>query len=310
MTQRMRFLGMVVALLCLAAIIGGCVPNSGASEVEETQPAALAPTGAAGPVAAAATAAPTKPTVPTAAPTTAPTTAPTEPPTPTAAPTMVPTDTSTPTAAPTITPTPTQAIHQELVEAAYEDRVIRGTLFGEGDIVVILAPGFNETRGIWMRHARHFASLGYAALAFDFPGAGASTGTFSFSKLKSDVAALINYLQQERAYERIVCAGVSFGGNACFEAAQDLPDLAGLVIISAQVETTTAEEVTGLSMPKLMVIGIKSNPVLESVNEPMREVFELLPDPKQFESLRLRETALLSGDELLNLMVEFLEGIQ
>jgi pimeloyl-ACP methyl ester carboxylesterase len=223
---------------------------------------------------------------------------------------MVPTDTSTPTAAPTITPTPTQAIHQELVKAAYEDRVIRGTLVGEGDIVVILAPGFNETRGIWMRHARHFASLGYAALAFDFPGSGASTGTFSFTKLKSDVAALIKHLQQERAYERIVCAGVSFGGNACFEAAQDLPDLAGLVIISSQVRTTTSEEVAGLSMPKLMVIGIKSDPVLESVNEPMREVFELLPDPKQFESLRLPETALLSGDELLNLMVEFLEGIQ
>jgi pimeloyl-ACP methyl ester carboxylesterase len=176
---------------------------------------------------------------------------------------------------------------------------------------VILAPGFNETRGIWMRHARHFASLGYAALAFDFPGFGASTGTFNWSKLKSDVAALINYLRQERAYERIVCAGVSIGGSACFEAAQDLPDLAGLVIITSQIETTTAEEVTGLSMPKLMVIGTKSSPVLENVNGPMREVFELLPDPKQFESIRLPGTALLStGDELLNLMVEFLESIE
>jgi pimeloyl-ACP methyl ester carboxylesterase len=307
MSERMRFLGVAAALLCLAAMIGGCVPNSGASEVEETQPTAPAPTEAAGLVAAAATAAATNTTAPTAAPTTAPT----EPPTPTATPTMVPTDTSTPTATPTITPTPTQAIHQELVEAAYEDRVIRGTLVGEGDIVVILAPGVNETRAIWMRHARHFASLGYAALAIDFPGAGASTGTFSFSKLESDVAAVVKYLQQERGYEHIVCAGVSFGGSACFEAAQDLPDLAGLVIISSQMETTTAEEVSGLSMPKLMVIGTKSSPVLESVNEPMREVFELLPEPKQFERIRLPGIALLSrGDELLNLMVEFLEGIQ
>jgi sugar lactone lactonase YvrE/pimeloyl-ACP methyl ester carboxylesterase len=198
----------------------------------------------------------------------------------------------------------------EQIQVPYEDRIIRGTLLGEGDMVVILAPGFNETRGSWMRHARHFASLGYAALAFDFPGAGASTGTWRRTKLKSDVAALINYLQQERAYERIVCAGVSFGGSACFEAAQDLPDLAGLVIISSPVRTTTSEEVAGLSMPKLMVIGIESNPVLENVNEPMREVFELLPDPKQFENLRLRETVLLYGDELLNLMVEFLEGLR
>jgi sugar lactone lactonase YvrE/pimeloyl-ACP methyl ester carboxylesterase len=208
-------------------------------------------------------------------------------------------------------PAPTQAVHREEIQVAYDDRVIRGTLLGEGDTVVILAPGFGVTRGIWMEFARHFASLGYAAVAFDFPGFGASTGPFNWSKINSDVTALIDYLQQERGFERIVCMGVSIGGSTCFEAAKDVPILAGLVILSSPLKTTTPEEVTELTMPKLLVIGTEPDEARENVNGPMREVYKLLPDPKQFESIRQRGSTLLTaGDELRDLLVAFLESLK
>lgn len=105
--------------------------------------------------------------------------------------------------------------------------------------------------------------------------------------------------------------GYSIGGSTCFQAAKDVPILAGLVIISSPLDTTTAEEVTELSMPKLLVIGTEPDEAHQDVNEPMRELYNLLPDPKQFEGIRLRGSALLTtGDELRDLLVEFLESLE
>lgn len=218
-----------------------------------------------------------------------------------------PTDTPVPTPTASITPTPEPKIKSEQVQVTYEDKVIRGTLVGEGDIAVVLAPMFGEPRGSWIDFAKYIASLGYTALAFDFPGTGTSSGNFSFDGTTFDALAVIGYLR-EQGFERIVCMGGSLGGGACFEAAKIDLNLAGLVILSSPFNTT-AEEVSELVMPKLLVVGNEPS----DVTGPMRETFKLLPDPKQFETIpqKAHGTQLLTaGDELRDLLVEFLENIQ
>jgi pimeloyl-ACP methyl ester carboxylesterase len=185
--------------------------------------------------------------------------------------------------------------------------VIRGTLLGDGEIAVILAPMWGEDRSSWLKFAKDIAPLGYAALAIDFPGAGASTGEFSFTKVNFDVVAVIDFLQG-RGYDRIVCMGASMGAGACFEAALLRPTLTGLVVIAAP-PSTTAEEAAALLLPKLFVVG--DEPEVKSA---MSEVYQVLPMPKQFQTLTdtAHGTDLLntdSKDEFRDILVEFLEGI-
>jgi pimeloyl-ACP methyl ester carboxylesterase len=231
---------------------------------------------------------------------------PTDTPEPVVSPTpQLPTDTPEPTATATIAYTPTAEIKTEQVEVPYEDRIIRGTLVGDGEIVVVLAPMFGENRSSWIAFAKHLASLGYTALAFDFPGFGVSTGEFNYNATTFDVLAVIDFLL-EQGYERIVCMGASIGASACYEAAVLRPNLAGLVIISAPVETTT-EEAAILLMPKLLVTGDEPD-----VKGPMKETYQVLPAPKQFELINEKRhgTQMLNtGDELRDILVEFLEGL-
>lgn len=88
-----------------------------------------------------------------------------------------PTDTPEPTSLPAPTAELTEGIKHEQVSVSYEDKTIRGTIVGDGDIAVVLAPMFGESRGNWMHFAEYIAPLGFTALAFDFPGPfGSSSG--------------------------------------------------------------------------------------------------------------------------------------
>jgi len=225
-------------------------------------------------------------------------------PTETASP-LPPTNTPEPTATATISYTPTPEIKTEQIEVPYEDRIIRGTLVGDGEIAVVLAPMFGENRSSWIAFAKHLASLGYTALAFDFPGFGASSGEFNYTATTFDALAVIDFLL-DQGYERIVCMGASVGAGACYEAAVLRPNLAGLVIISAPVETTS-EEAAILLMPKLLVTGDEPD-----VKGQMKENFQLLLAPKQFELINEKRhgTEMINtGDELRDMLVEFLESL-
>lgn len=250
---------------------------------------------------AATEAAPPTPTASPKPPTNTPTQVPTSTP-------QLPTDTPEPTPTATKEITPTPSIHKESVEVAYEDKVLRGTLFGEGDIAVVLAPMFGEPRGSWAKFANHIAALGYTALAFDFPGPfGSSTGTFKFDGVQFDVLEVIKFLR-ERGYERIVCMGGSIGATACLEAALLDPTLAGLVVISAP-EEVTPEEADNLLMPKLLMTGDEAE-----VKGVLRETYELLTPPKKFIIInnKAHGTDLLNTDakdEFIETLVEFLESL-
>ena len=219
-----------------------------------------------------------------------------------------PTDTPEPTATATTAYTPTPEIKTEQVEVPYEDRIIRGTLVGEGEIAVVLAPMFGENRASWMPFAKHIASLGFTALAFDYPGFGASSGEFNWTAVKFDTLAVIDFLH-ERGYERIVCMGASIGASACYETAVLRPNMAGLVVISSPVEAT-AEDAAILLMPKLLVTGDEPE-----VKGPMKENYQLLSAPKQFKSInnKAHGTNLLNTDardEFIDILVDFLENLR
>lgn len=241
-----------------------------------------------------------------------PTISPTADPTPTRAPSETPTlppptNTSEPTPSATAENTPTPDIPRELVAVAYDDRIIRGTMLGDGETAVILAPMFGLSRSDWMPFAKHIVPLGYTALAIDFPGIGASTGNFSFTKVNDDIVAVVDYLL-ERGITRIVCMGASLGAGACFQAAVMRPELVGLVVIAAPPETTE-EQSAGLLMPKLFLVGGEPD-----VKKDMDEVFALLPLPKEFKTINYpaHGTDLLhteSAEEFQDTLFEFLESL-
>lgn len=235
---------------------------------------------------------------------------PSDTPEPVASPTpQIPTDTPEPTATATIAYSPTPDIPKESVEVTYEDRVIRGTMVGDGDLAVVLAPMFGQSRGSWAQFADHIASLGFTTLAFDFPGPfGTSSGEFKFDGVQFDAIAVINFLR-ERGYERIVCIGASIGATACFEAARIDTTLAGFAVISAPVEVTP-EDATALLMPKLLVSSIDNEMDVEG---PLRDAYQLLSNPKQYEHINQEAhgTELLNtGDELHKILVDFLENLR
>jgi esterase/lipase len=160
-----------------------------------------------------------------------------------------------------------------------------------------------------MPFAKHIASLGFTALAFDFPGPfGLSDGEFSYDKPGFFVDAVIGFLQ-ERGYERVVCMGGSLGGDGCYKAALLRPNMAGMVILSSPFPITP-EEAAILIMPKLFISGDEPD-----VTPLMKDTFQLLPEPKQFETFLVKAhgTDIFStdsGEELTDLLVEFLESIQ
>jgi pimeloyl-ACP methyl ester carboxylesterase len=233
---------------------------------------------------------------------------PTETPTP-----LPPTNTPEPTATTTIPTTPTPDIPKERVEVSYEDRVIRGTLVGEGDIAVILIPMFHHSRSSWMPFAEHIASLGYTALPIDMIHfeAGNSTGSFtSWDALSHDVLAVAEFLRQ-RGHEQIACMGASMGGDYCLGVALLDPKITGVVVIAAPLDVAiNAETAATLLMPKLFVVG--NEPDLVSI---MDKAYKLLPMPKEFKKFidSAHGTNLFQSDvkvEFRDLLVDFLDSLQ
>ena len=164
------------------------------------------------------------------------------------------TETPLPTAISTLPATVLPKLRKDQVAVEGDDNLLRGTLVGDGEIAVLLAPGAMEPRGNWMQFAEYIAPMGYTVLAFDFPGPfGTSTGEFKYDQVQFDALAMIEHLKG-LGYEQIVCMGNSIGGGACYEAARIDPSLAGFAIISSPVETTV-EDSAELTMPKLLVTG-------------------------------------------------------
>ncbi len=211
---------------------------------------------------------------------------------PTDTPTIPPTETPTPQPSPTSTPEPTDTpaptetpdVPSEAVTFITEDGVdIAGTLFGEGDIAVLLlhmGSGY-ANQSSWHPFARTLAVEGFAALTIDFRGRGSSGGELITNLLIKDARAAVEFLQA-RGYSRLICMGASMGGTTCLRLALET-ELEGVVVVSStrrlgEDNQVTAANLLHLTIPKLFIYG---NRDFVDVCTLMSEMYRSAAEPKE-----------------------------
>lgn len=213
---------------------------------------------------------------------------------------------------------PTESILGEKVIFATEDDItLAGTLFGDGEVAVILAHQgtYRTDQTSWYRFARVLADEGFTALTFDFRGKGESGGNFVRSNLIYDVNAAIAFLR-ERGYKEIICIGASMGGTSCVRAALD-DELSGLVVFASTLHLATPtsvkpHELAELRIPKLYLTSSGDNP---QVVRDIGIMFEISSEPKDlhiFQGMSEHGTELFDtdvGDELTELLLTFITGL-
>jgi pimeloyl-ACP methyl ester carboxylesterase len=200
--------------------------------------------------------------------------------------------------------------YEEVEFAAYGGPTLRGRVWSEGRIGVVLVHGFSLGTGQddWNAFAEYLAGLGYGVLTFNFRGFcdlyKCSEGSLQFGENWRDAAAAVEYMRS-RGSERIFIIGASMGGIAAFRAADKGElDLAGIVSLATpqypsiyyDVEPAeddiTLERLQRIAAPKLFIAGAKDvqGPLgvpmregVESVNfaEDARAMFEASSEPRQ-----------------------------
>jgi pimeloyl-ACP methyl ester carboxylesterase len=212
-------------------------------------------------------------------------------------------DTPTPTLIPA---TATPDVPFEEVTFTTEDGVnIAATLFGEGDLAVLLlhmgrgTASWNHQED-WHPFARYLADQGYPALTIDFRGRGKSGGEFASDPLILDAQAALNFLL-ERGFERFVCIGAGVGGTTCMHSTFHA-DLSGIVVLSGSLGSGTTNKVTEadlaqLTIPKLYLYGEKDS---FGFPEAMQKIYQISAEPK---ALITCDTA-AHGSDLLNAACE------
>jgi pimeloyl-ACP methyl ester carboxylesterase len=232
-----------------------------------------------------------------------------------AVPVKSPPPTSSPSESPgpTLSPTETPAWQYEEVEfAADGGPTLRGRVWSEGRIGVVLAHGFSKETGQddWNAFADYLAGLGYGVLTFDFrgfcDGDGCSEGLMQLGENWRDAAAAVEFMRS-RGSERIFLVGASMGGIAAFRAADEGElDLAGIVSLATPQfpsiyyeigfpeDDVTPERLQRIAAPKLFIAGDRD--VQGPFTAPLRPgvaavrfaddagaMFEASPEPKQLE---------------------------
>jgi hypothetical protein len=121
---------------------------------------------------------------------------------------------------PTLSPTQSPAPRYTEVEfAADGGPTLRGRVWSDGRIGVVLAHGFSQATGQddWNAFADYLAGLGYGVLTFDFRSfcdrGGCSEGPMQLGENWRDAAAAVEYMRS-RGSERIFIIGASMGGLA------------------------------------------------------------------------------------------------
>jgi dienelactone hydrolase len=202
--------------------------------------------------------------------------------------------------------------YEEVEFAADGGPTLRGRVWSDGRLGVVLAHGFSQETGQddWNAFAEYLAGLGYGVLTFDFrgfcDGDGCSDGPMQLGENWRDAAAAVEFLRS-RGSERIFLIGASMGGLAVFRAADEAElDLAGIISLATpQFPSTyyfgepsendvTPERLQRIAAPKLFIAGADDvqfpreaplRPGVESVSfaEDAGGMFAASSEPKQLE---------------------------
>jgi hypothetical protein len=177
--------------------------------------------------------------------------------TPAASPTPASEDAAAPTSPPPTATVPFEGEGPWEADFGTADGVtLHGTLFGEGDTGIVLAPNYPGGAAAWQPFAEAAAERGYRALAFDLRGHGESGGDPDLAAAPDDVAAAAAFLRDQGA-ERIILMGGGEGAMAVILAAASGDDIAGLAALSPMREDSglavSEADLAGLSVPSLWI---------------------------------------------------------
>tara|TARA_Y100000817_G_C16825830_1_gene531166 strand:- start:651 stop:1445 length:795 start_codon:yes stop_codon:yes gene_type:complete len=125
-----------------------------------------------------------------------------------------------------------------------------GSVFGEGEIAIILSHMRGRDQSSWFPFARLASESGYKILTFDFRGYGKSTGTKN-TRMDRDLEAAVAYV---RAYgaKQVILIGASMGGTASIELAPEVEVQA----VAALSPPTSFGRVNALDAVKSMIIPL------------------------------------------------------
>lgn len=191
--------------------------------------------------------------------------------------------------------------HEDVRFTAEDGIQIEGTIFGDGDVAVVLAHELYQDGSAWSFFAEELAREGYTSLAFSFRGycsedeGGCSEDGNAGEDGWMDLAGAVRFLR-ERGHERVYLTGASLGGAAVLRAASEgVPadgavSLSGVPVVPNEI---TPDDLAGVEMPVLLIVGRLDG----SLARDMRRVFSGLPEPKEFVVLPTGE----HGTDLLRL---------
>lgn len=196
-----------------------------------------------------------------------------------AGPTAAPTPSSTPVATltlvpPTATPHPTPQLEEtpspttpvegpRMVTFQSEDGItLSGTLYGSGQVGVVLSHMFPTDQTSWADMAQKMADLGYLVLTYDFRGYGHSGGQVQIDQIDKDLRAAVAFIRHQ-GVEKVVLVGASMGGTATVKIAVEDSGIAAIVVWSSPLAfrglTAELSEAAALTMPALF-LGAEADP--------------------------------------------------
>ena len=155
---------------------------------------------------------------------------------------------------------------------------IHGLLYGDAEHVVVLAHGMVFDKYSWEPLATALAEAGFAALAIDFRGYGASRAGSEGQKLFLDVVAAMSYAKALGA-TRISVLGASMGGGAAARAAVLVEDgeIDRLILLAPSAIPKPEQ----MHANRLVYLTSKGDPSIDRT----RRQYEMAPEPKTLEIL-------------------------
>ena len=107
--------------------------------------------------------------------------------------------------------------------------VLKGTLRGGGNTMVILSHQNRASQKQWTFFAEQLANMGYSTFTYSFRGFGDSPGSIDTTTTVDDLRGTVQYLKNEGS-TKFVLISASMGSNATVKVASELKTLANVIM--------------------------------------------------------------------------------
>jgi dienelactone hydrolase len=185
--------------------------------------------------------------------------------------------------------------------------LLRGHLYGHGQVGVILAHMYPADQSDWTDFARVLASHGYEALTFDFRGFTESEGESGTEFADRDLMAAYEFMRPR--VSRLFIAGASLGSEAAILIAAH-EQVAGIICISTPMSFGGLDVTKAIAQVRAPILFVTSKDDALVGGQP-EILYRLALAPKQFETYpgNAHGTSILFGPygpELQSLMLRFI----